>query len=70
MSGPKKRKQQPRKPPLIPRAPAPDQERKRGFEPDSERGGESDIERGPTSDVGGPRGIERGVGIETGEETP
>lgn len=26
------------------------------------------VDRGPSIDVGGPRGIERGVGIETGEE--
>ncbi len=29
---------------------------------------DSGVTPGPSSDVGGPRGIERGVGIETGEE--
>lgn len=68
--GTKKRKRQPRQPPLVERPPDSDQEHERGLETDSQRSGESDVERGPTSDVGGPRGIERGVGIESGEETP
>jgi hypothetical protein len=52
----------------VPEIPDPDGPREQPEIDEGRAPPDTDVERGPSSDVGGPRGIERGTGIETGEE--
>ncbi|UJR85838.1 hypothetical protein [Sandaracinus amylolyticus] len=64
MSDPKKKRHEPELDDSVER-PSPDSGR--DDEPRTHVRGEDDVEHGPSIDVGGPEGIERGVGIESEE---